>query len=128
MSLFKKISIFPGNEKYLGLIDNVKDRRIGLIYLKHSDNYDSYHMITIPSFIKVGKYGVSDYNIILEVKEIFNDKELSKVEIIHIPYNTCDAGKKCLSKFNPWVESSIVYWLSPSIPIDRDNKLNEILN
>jgi hypothetical protein len=33
-----------------------------------------------------------------------------------------------LKKLNPWIESIKIHWLSPSTPVDRNNKLNEILN
>ena len=109
---------FFSKKKPVGLVDGVKNRREGLIYISSSD-YDgkSYS-------IRSDKTG---YNAIFEVKEIYNDKQLSKVEIVNIPYNICKRGDKITEYFNPWVDTTKIHWLSPSIPVDRDNKLSEIL-
>jgi hypothetical protein len=66
-------------------------------------------------------------NCILEVIEIFNDKTMSKVKVVNVAYNKSDKKFKSIN-FNPWVESTDVYWISPSTPVDRDNKLKKILN
>jgi|GEM_PF-3857324 len=110
MRLFKKF--FKKN----GFVDKVKDRRLGLIFIKQ-ESY-SYYIIS-----RTGP-NPQNYNMILEVKEIFNDKIYSKVDIVNIPFNSSD---KEIKNFNPWIDSSKIHWLSPSKPVDRDNKLSEIL-
>lgn len=102
-----------------GFIDGVKDRRKGLIYLNHSE-FDSYSIILKNDKDRLGN------NTLLEVEEIFNDKTMSKVRIVNVAWTRC-ASKELLSKFNPWIDSDKIYWLSPSVQVDRDNKLNDIL-
>ena len=98
-----------------GLVDNVTDRRVGLLFIEqgyssHISNKDRC-------------------NVIIEVTEIYNDKVFSKIEVIKVAYNKSDMKDSAiLKKLNPWIESIKIHWLSPSTPVDRNNKLNEILN
>lgn len=101
----------------IGLVDNVTDRREGLVFLLHDSSDDDYRITDHKS----------NFNVIYEIREIYNDKVLSKVEIINIPYNRCARKDSVTQNFNPWIHSDRIHWLSPSTPIDRDNKLNEIL-
>lgn len=99
----------------IGLIDGVKNKRIGLIFLYiYTD----------------GKYTFCkqlDANTIFEVTEIFNDKTLSKVKVDTIIYNR-DNRVSSMNQFNVWIPNTQVYWLEPSTPINRDNKLDELLS
>jgi len=101
----------------LGLSDKISDRREGLLFIQHDSSDDDYRVVDYKS----------NYNVIYEVKEIYNDKILSKVEIINVPFNRCLRKDAVTNNFNPWIDSTRVHWLSPSTPVDRDNKLNEIL-
>lgn len=101
-----------------GFIDNVKDRRIGLLFLYvYSD----------------GKYTILDVvnrhksNVIFEVTEIFNDKILSKIRIDNKIYDPTRLSKNII-QFKVWVDNNEVHWLEPSTSVNRDNKLNEILD
>lgn len=95
-------------------IDSVEDRRIGLLYI-YIDSQKRYVLTS----------NKNNYNCILEVVELFNDKSLSKLKIVNVAYTEKPVNN---INFNPWVESDRVHWLSPSTPIDRDNKLKKLLN
>lgn len=99
-----------------GIEDKVTNKRVGLIFASASEY----------SFSISNKS--SSYNVILEVVEIYNDIELSKLKVTYVPYNKSDVSeRKIFKNFNPWVKNTFVHWLKPSIPVDRDNKLNDIL-
>lgn len=102
-------------ETPIGFVDNVKNRRIGLIFLfVYSD----------------GKYNIckqSEANVIFEVTEVFNDKTLSKIQINTVIFNK-ENRFNGMNQFNVWLPSSQVYWLEPSTPVARDNKLDELLS
>ncbi len=101
-----------------GLIDSVKDRRVGLLYL-----YSNYSSLTI-----INPNSNSSYNILAEVIEIYNDKLLSKIEITNLSFNSSEKNLKYVRKnLNLWIKSSSIYWLEPSISVKRDNKLTDIL-
>ena len=106
MSLFRK----------KGFVDNLTNKRIGLLFLrKLSDR------------VYIDR---SSYNTIVEVVEVYRDKTLSKIEAINVPFNSTDYSNSRILKdrYLPvWTESENIYWLSPPIDVDRDNKLKEIL-
>ncbi len=104
-------------DKNIGLVDNVTNRREGLLFIQHDSSDDDYRITDHKG----------NYNAIFEIKEIYNDKILSKVEIINVIFNRCARKDAVTNNFNPWIDSTRIHWLSPSTPIDRDNKLNEIL-
>ena len=100
-------------KKNKGLKDNQSTHRVGLMYLKIDTSYQLY--------VKTR----DSYNIVAEVIEVYQDKELSKVEITKL-YNY---SKKRFRKnlFETWQKSSSIYWLCPPTDVDRDNKINDIL-
>jgi hypothetical protein len=100
-----------------GFIDNVcnKDRRRGLVFIKMGGYSNTYTVVV----------DTTNYDIILEVVEIYNDQKFSKVEVIAIPYYV--SKYKLMRIFNPWIDTKKIHWLLPSIFVDRDNKLRDIL-
>jgi len=103
--------------KNIGLIDGVKDRRVGILFIDKS--YANTYYIRNKD---------ASYNIVIEVREIYNDKVFSKIEVIKIAFNKSDyKNSEVISKLNPWIESKNIYWLSPSTEVNRDNKINDIL-
>ncbi len=117
------MSLFRRN----GFVDNIKDKRIGLLFLKIGYDTSTKPSITIIT-PNNGNYG--NYNVIIEVKEVYCDKLLSKIKVISTPFNKSDYSKGRIleSKYFPvWTENKNIYWLSPPTDVDRDNKLKEIL-
>lgn len=111
MSLFRKMEF----------VDKIESKRIGLVFLRVMYNYID---------IKPPEITKSDFNVILEVKEIFCDKSLSKIKVVDIPFNKSDYSKRKIlnsKHFCVWIENKNIYWLSPPTDVDRDNKLKEIL-
>lgn len=100
-----------------GLLDNVKNRRVGLLFV----NQDGYGTPSIGHD--------KSFNSILEVEEVFNDKVFSKISVISVAYNNSSkSGSYIRRNINPWIKSDQIHWLSPIVEIDRDNKLNDLLN
>lgn len=112
MSLFKK----------RGFVDKIIDKRIGLIFLRIG--YDkSVSIVTLDS--------KASYDVIVELKEAYCDKLLSKIEVKGIVFNESEHFNRSILRskhFPVWVDSKKIYWLSPPTDVDRDNKLKEILN
>lgn len=100
-----------------GLVDKVKNRRVGLLFV----NQGSYRTTSIGH--------ENSFDVILEVEEIFNDKIFSKISVISVAYNNSSKSSYYIRKnINPWIKSEKIHWLSPMAQIDRDNKLNDLLN
>lgn len=97
-----------------GLV-NTSGGRDGII-IAYMRSADSYNIVTNLEYT---------YNIILEIKEVYNDKFFSKVEVVNIPYNSSDYS--IMNIFNPWVDGKKIHWLQPDRIFDRDKKLEDIL-
>jgi len=109
--------------KNIGLVDKVINKRVGILFLDIG-----YSSISIKEQARVIK-NQTNYNAIVEVMEIYNDKIFSKIQVINIAYNSSDKSNRYISRrLKKWVESYDIHWLSPSVPIDRDNKLEELLD
>lgn len=108
-----------------GLVDNIENKRIGILYLKIQ--YESGNQAGV---VIISPFNSGTYNAIAEVKEIYCDKLLSKIKVVNIAFNNSNYTKRNILKskhFPVWIESKKIYWLSPPDDINRDNKLKEIL-
>ena len=113
--------------KNKGIVDSVsdKDRRIGIIFLKFSNTFSSDQY----TIVEKSKNTNLIHNVVMEVREVFNDKDFSKIEIIKISYNNSKfSNRKIRKSIDTWILSDKIHWLTPSTPVDRNNKLNEILS
>lgn len=105
----------------MSLFNNKRDlfydptlNRIGLLYVEYYS--DKFYI----------RSSTSEHNMLLEVKEIFCDVKLSKIEIIRIAWHS-DGLKYNLKRLNPWIDSSKIYWLKNPIDISRNKKIDEII-